>query len=472
MKKYLLVFFFLTTVSTFSQSTSSNLVKKLEGLLSDNFFTTTTTAFEIFNLSKDRLLYSKNSKLLLHPASNQKILTTLAALNFLDSNYTFNTEVFYQGNITDSTLNGNIFIRGGGDPEFKINDLDSLVYHIKQLGIRSINGNLYGDVSMFDSVYWGKGWMWDDNPYAFSPYLSPLIVEKSVSKIFYSPGLIGEPAKIKVYPESDFYNITNTSVTIKEDTSDFNITRDWINNNNDILVNGTISYKSKPDSVFRNISKPAEFFLTLLKEKMLANGITFNGLTDTLTLPQNVTHIYTRKQPIDTVLFYMNKDSDNLNAEMVLRTLGHKYFGKRCSAEDGLKMVDSLVLQTGLKPKNYRYVDGSGLSFYNLISVELLIEVIKSTYKGKPAFFKRFYHTLPVAGIDGTLKNRLKSIGIKNNLRAKTGTLSGVSCLTGILKSKKGDNILFSIMIQNYVKSARTARQMQDRICNFIYEEL
>ena len=472
MKKYFLITILFVTTISFSQNTSSNLVKKIESVLSDNFFTSTTIALEVYNLSTDRLLYSKNSKLLLHPASNQKILTTLTALNFLDSAYAFNTEIFYTGNIIDSTLIGDVYVLGGGDPEFTIEDMDSLAQHIKQSGIKSIEGNFYGDVSMFDSLYWGKGWMWDDNPYAFSPYLSPLIIEKSTCKIFYSPGKIGEPVNIRLYPETNFYSLENTSLTINEDTSDFNITRDWIHNKNNIIVDGPLSYKSRSDSVYRNISEPVKFFLTILKERMSNCGINLTGWCDTLSLPKNSISIYKTSQPLDTVLYYMNKNSDNLNAEMVLRALGNKYFGKRCSADDGIKMIDSLIYRLGMKPKNYSLVDGSGLSFYNLISVELLTSAMKYTYKEKPDLFRRFYNTLPIAGIDGTLKNRLRSKGVKNNLRAKTGTLSGVSCLSGIVKSKKGNDILFSMMMQNYTKSSRSARQKQDNICKIIYEEL
>ncbi|MBU1099165.1 MAG: D-alanyl-D-alanine carboxypeptidase/D-alanyl-D-alanine-endopeptidase [Bacteroidetes bacterium] len=471
--KNALIIFLTFSSLIFSQGTSSNVVTKLEGVLSNKFFTSTSTALEIYNLSENKLIYSKNAGLLLRPASTLKILTSLTALYYLDEAYTFDTKIYYTGKIINSVLYGDLFVVGGGDPEFDLESLSLLATKISDSGIKKITGNLYGDVSMCDSLFWGNGWMWDDDPYAFTPYLSPLILNKSVSEIHYSPGEIGSPVEVSVTPQSKFFNILNTSTTIAEDTSDFHVTRDWLNRSNELLVSGTLSRKAKSDTVYRNIFAPQNFFLQVFSEYLDSTGINFSGIIDTLEVPDSgATPLLIFSQPLDTVLFYMNKESDNLNAEMVLRALAKKRNEKRVSAKDGMISLDSLITKVGLNPKTYKIADGSGLSFYNLITAELLSEVLRYTYYHYPDIYYRLINTLPIAGIDGTLKDRLKKNGCYNNLKGKTGTISGVSCLTGTLKSSSGDDILFTIMMQNYVASARIARTLQDKICRILYDEL
>ena len=470
-KKGIIIFIVLAS-SLSSASSSNRLAQEIERILAMRFFNTTTTAIEIYNLSKKRTIYSKNAKLLLHPASNQKILTSIAALCYLDSSYMFDTVVGYNGTVVDSVCKGNLYIIGGGDPSLTEDDLDTFAFLVKNFGINKIEGNLYGDVSMFDSLHWGTGWMWDDDPRAFSPYLTPLIVDKSSVKILYQPGETGQPVNVEIFPKSNSIKLINESITIEKDSSNLTITRDWLNRKNEIIVNGTLSKESKPDSVFRNLYAPYKIFLKIFNEKLARNGVMLTGRIDTLQSPQILDTLCIHSQPIDTVLYYMNKESDNLNAEMVLRALANKHFGKRASSENGTSVVDSLINKIGLNPYNYTIADGSGLSYYNLISVELLTEAIKHIYYKDKKAYKRFYNTLPIAGVDGTLENRSISSGCTGNLRAKTGTLSGISALTGIVKSKRGDDILFSILIQNYVAPSRTARYFQDRISKIIYDEL
>ncbi len=155
---------------------------------------------------------------------------------------------------------------------------------------------------------------------------------------------------------------------------------------------------------------------------------------------------------------------------MTLRALAYKYFGKPASAKNGIKMIDSLITIVGLNPSSYRIVDGSGVSRYNLITANLLVNVLKYFYIKKPQLYQVLYNSFPVAGVDGTLKRRMKNGLAYNNVHAKTGTLSGVSSLSGYLTAANNHKIIFSILIQNYTGHASKARSIQDKICEILSE--
>ena len=164
----------------------------------------------------------------------------------------------------------------------------------------------------------------------------------------------------------------------------------------------------------------------------------------------------------------MNKESDNLSAEMLLYTLALNDSGAPASAKNGIEAIKRMIELTGMDADNYSIVDGSGVSRYNLISTELIINLFRYFYYSQPSIFKTFYNTLPTAGIDGTLEKRLRNTLAEGNVRAKTGTLNGVSTLSGFVNDATGDLIAFSIFIQNYTGKNSTARKFIDRICELL----
>ena len=469
--KTVFTFLFLYILTYFSLSAQGNNVqieKEINKILEDDYFKSTSFAISLFDLTSNKQLFNLNQKQLLHPASNMKILTTIAGLEFLDSNFSFNTSVFHTGIIMDSVCYGDLIVVGGFDPDFTTSDLDTLVFSLKEFGINEIRGNIYGDVSNMDSLFWGKGWMWDDDPSSDFPYMTPLLINDACIEIAYEPGIIGKPINFNLIPETDYFDITNNSITTKEDTSDFDITRDWLYRGNELLIEGDISYKADNDTVKINIVNPEYYFLYLLKERLQKNSIEFFGRLDTLSLPDYSKLIYTKERKFEDVIDNINKESDNLSAEMTLRLLGLQYYGKPSSAEKGLNVIDSLIRRSGLNYRNYNIVDGSGISHYNLVSTELMIELLKYIYQKSSQNYEVFFNSLPIAGIDGTLENRMRRTGTVNNVRAKTGTLSGVSTLSGYLKSANDHNIAFSIFTQNFIGSSRVVRRYQDRICQFL----
>jgi len=460
-----LLFLLLQACTTFRQEPHTQ-SQEIQNLLSSDFFNTSQAGISVYDLTSNKALFTKNEKLLLRPASNQKILTTASALLFLGPNYNFSTDFYHSGIIKDSVLKGDIFIHGGFDPFFSSKNLDSIVFLIKGNGVKTIDGNLFGDISAMDSLVWGEGWMWDDE----SLYISPLTINGNVVKVIASPGKHGGQAIIKTFPATNFVRLNNSAVTTDTGKTIINIKRDWFNHKNEILISGKISESAKEESAEVGIYNPPLYFLTLLKESFERNGIKFSGKIDTLTMENPQEKIYSVKHNLEQVIIHTNKISDNLCAELILRALAFEKSGIHASAKKGIAFIDSLIIRTGLDPQNYRLADGSGDSFYNLISSELIIEVLKYFYFKQPILYRELIDSFPIAGVDGTLSDRMKNVSTYKNVFAKTGTISNACSLSGYIKSKNNHTLAFSILMQNYPGSAKKAREIQDNLCELLYE--
>lgn len=451
MKKLLIYLLLLSTVA-FPQLLS----KELNNYLKKKLFDTTLIAIQVDNLSKGKTLFKKNEKLLLHPASNMKLITSAAGLIFLGEEYKFSTKLFYDGEISNDTLFGNLIFVGGCDPDFTTNDFYPFLNEIKNYGIKYVQGNLIGDISFKDQIYWGKGWMWDDDPSSDAPRLSALNLNDNCVIISVTND------KYSIEPKTNFVKVFHLV-----DNDDFIIDRNWFEGKNEIIIKG----KTKtPSSTQINIVNPELYFLTVFREILDSNNITISGQTKLSVLNIDYDNlIYSLDRELKDVITNLNKTSDNLSAEMVLFALGENYLEKPSSFEKGIKIIQMLIDSLNFKSSNYRIVDGSGVSHYNLVSVELIMKLLKYMYKQPENIFNTFLNSLPTSGVDGTLKNRMKSDVTFQKVFAKTGTLSGVSCLSGYMKNQEDEMIAFSIFIQNFVGSSKQARDIQDDICRIIY---
>ncbi|MDR3628518.1 MAG: D-alanyl-D-alanine carboxypeptidase/D-alanyl-D-alanine-endopeptidase [Ignavibacteriaceae bacterium] len=471
MKYYLLPLLLFFALPVLPQNNSAQVQTRIDSLLAGSFFDTTQISVDVYDLTSKINLYRRNEKYLLRPASNMKILTTSAALVFLGPDYNFTTSLYYTGEIKNEILYGDIYVVGGCDPDFTTKDLDLFASVIKAAGISEIRGNLIGDVSMMDSLNWGKGWMWDDD----CAYLTPLDINANSIGVIVKPGIIGQKAIIKLIPQTDFIEFNNSAVTVPADKpGTFTIDKDWLNHKNLITLKGSVSAKIIPDSlqdtIYIKIHEPEKYFLTLFRETLRKRGVNISGDNYIAFMPLYSKNLFSLKRKFRGVINNLNKESYNLGAEMTLRALAVQYAGKPATAYKGVRMIDSLITLTGLNPKSYRIVDGSGISHYNLVSTQLLLEVLKYMYFQKPELCKILYKSFPVAGTDGTLSNRMKDSPAQNRVNAKTGTLSGVSSLSGYITADNGHLLAFSIILQGFTGSAKETKDYEDKICSILSE--
>ncbi|MCW8813755.1 MAG: D-alanyl-D-alanine carboxypeptidase/D-alanyl-D-alanine-endopeptidase, partial [Chlorobium sp.] len=263
--------------------------------------------------------------------------------------------------------------------------------------------------------------------------------------------------------------------TVPASSSDnFTITRDWVNRTNTIIIDGEVRKSANIDSSANteelNLLYPEKYFLTLFKEHLENAGIKVDDGIELKKLKANSVYLASINRDIDTALSDLNKESDNLNAEMMIYVIACKDSGAPASAVNGLAAIKELIDSLNLNSDDYFIADGSGVSHYNLVSAKLLLEALKYIYYERKDLFDTFYNSLAIAGVDGTLKKRMKISPVEGNVHAKTGTLKGVSNLSGYVTSKNGHLLAFSILIQNFVEQYSKARNFQDKICILLTE--
>lgn len=469
MKKYLLslvLSLLFIPVTVWGQNTAAKgLSSRLDTLIKYQLPVGSNVGISIYDLTDGKSLYTYQADKLSRPASTMKLLTTITALSHPDADDPFKTEVWYQGVIEQDTLKGDLYVVGGYDPEFDDEALDSLVNAVSRFPFSVISGHVYGDVSMKDSIYWGSGWVWDDTPASYQPYLSPLMLNKGLVTVTASPGERGHLASLDCVPASSYYTVTNETKSRTPAAGRFGVSRDWLQNGNNIVVKGNVEGKR---TGMVNIYSSRDFFMHTFLERLQAKGIqcpvnyAFNELQkDSLSV-----QIALFETAIQDVINQIMKESDNLNAEALLCRLGAQATGKKhISDEDGLSVIRKQIKALGEDPDYYKLADGCGLSNYNYISPNLLIAFLKFAYS-RTDVFQKLYKALPIGGVDGTLKYRMKrGTPSYKNVHAKTGSFTAINCLAGYLRTTNGHEIAFAIMNQNVLSGAK-ARAFQDAVCD------
>lgn len=450
---------FILIVVYFISAYPQHLKTKLDKVLKDKFFETCLVSLQVEDLTTQKTLYKKNEKYLLRPASNMKVITSSAGLLYLGPDYEFKTDLYYDGYVSNDTLNGNIYVVGGCDPDFTTPDLYSFVDAIKMLKVSVINGNIYDDISFKDSLYWGKGWMWDDDPSSDAPYLSALNINDNCVEINYD----SEEKNASINPHTKYIEIKRI-----ENDEELVIDRNWLERKNEIIIKGKDDKKNY--SVKVNVLNPELYFLKVFSEVLDSNQVIVLRESKTKSLVGNEILLSSFTRKFSDVIVNLNKESDNLSSEMTLLALAEKYYGKPANAKNGINVIEKMIEEIGLNPEDYRLVDGSGVSHYNVVNAELLVTILKYFYTTKPELYEILYNSFPVAGVDGTLEHRMEKSLARNKVHAKTGTLTGVSTLSGYLTNKKNHTIAFSILMQNYVGSSKHAKELQDEICKILSE--
>lgn len=455
-RNFTFLFFLLCVFSVSAQG----LQQKMDSLIRNTpFLKEGETGICVYDCNDGTYLYRyrdmKNSR----PASNEKLLTCVAGLDLLGASYPFKTTLYCD-------RFDNLYIKGGFDPEFGDEDMNALVNAVADAGIGKLSGYLFGDVSMTDGNYWGPGWAWDDTPYSFQPYMSPLMFNKGCVDIMATPKRDGG-INITYYPESSYF-----MVVYHPGNGAFTISRDWQNGKNVIYATGTTDKTVKMDI---NVSSSRDYFMYTFAQRLLKSGVRARQVRKMLrdsipfeyvTCPrENVVPLKTVSHSLAEIVTTCLKNSDNLNAEAVLSHVALHALNKKAglTAADGATALKNFVAgKLRLNPDDYKIVDGCGLSPYNQLSPYFLVQVLK--YALRMSSFSTFYNALPVAGEDGTLSGRMRGTKAAGNVRAKTGSLNGISTLSGYLTAGNGHRLIFSIMNQN-IDSPKAAKEFENNVC-------
>ena len=399
----------------------------------------------IQNANNGKTLYQQNSDKLLSPASTLKLFTTVAALDTLGKDYTFDTSVYKKNN--------NLYIELSGDPYLTSAKLSQILK--KSNTTKSILevDTVYVDDNALDSYNWGIGWMWDDNTNPLMPKFGAYNLNGNLADI--SVKVINNET-INVEQKSK-YNFS--IVNLLEIGAVNNIVP--VSQNGIIYLTGTIATSANVQVPVDNIQR---YFLLYLEKALETANIKYNSIAFADT-PSDAELLYQNKQAIEPIIFDVLGHSNNLMAETIFKTAGAKYSDSMGTISSALDMFNHYYTTLGNQPNELEIVDGSGVSMNNLVTSRWMTDTLVSLYqKNKFESFKKYI----VASNEGTLFNRFGKYDDK--LYAKTGTLAGKSALVGYVFTKKNTPVAFCINIQNYRGSSSQAKALENAIVEDIYQ--
>ena len=438
-----------------------------------------------------RVLYSRNGDRLFTPASNMKVYTTAVALDLLGADYRWRTSVYADKQPdADGTIAGDITLYGRGAPDLVSvrkssgASLAQIADQLYQSGVRHIRGNVIGDESYFRSELYGLGWQWNDLQWYFGAEPSALTVDENTFEVTISPAnKTGGAASVVLNHDQGFVRLQNETMTAeREAPTSVGINRSL--SGNDLKVWGDFPVGGRAFSAFLSVHNPALWAATIFKRGLIARGIKvdgevrsrdFRGLEKEKFDPQQAFEIaHLDSTTLGEIARRTNKESNNLFAELILRTLGKERGASvpdpdprknrtRGDDEAGTAVVMSWLERKGIPDNGMVIRDGSGLSRLNLVTPEATARLLVAV--GKTSSATIFHDSLPIAGRDGTLGSRLKkTVG---RIFAKTGTISYVHSLSGYTVAENEEVLAFAIFCNDDTGRGNAVR-LVDEIAGLI----
>jgi D-alanyl-D-alanine carboxypeptidase/D-alanyl-D-alanine-endopeptidase (penicillin-binding protein 4) len=440
-----------------------------------------SVGIKVVNLDKNKVLYEKNQEISLVPASNMKLITTGIALETLGKDYRFKTTITYDGEIkADGTLDGNIYIIGGGDPtlgskylvaknpEGRITDAErkkqieflmTWVEEIKELGIKKINGKVIADPSYLPETTLSPTWEWGDLRYYFASYPSGLtFMDNNIRLILRKDG---DKIKAEINPKYSKTKITNKVVVDKDEKTKITVVA--VPYSNEIITLGVLN---KGIASYTTVMQdPASTLATLFSTTLKRSGIDNRGgelrskknNIEKYEENQDMKEIYINYSPkLEKIVALTNKYSINLFAEHLKLEI----------EKNNSKKIKSLWSENIDVDGMYIY-DGSGLSRYDGVTPNNIIDVLK--YMHRSSEFDVFYNSLAKPGENGTFKEFEKDTVLIDNLRAKSGTLTGVKSYSGYMYNKDGNLIAFCILVNHHGMSGKAIGKELEKVMESFY---
>jgi PBP4 family serine-type D-alanyl-D-alanine carboxypeptidase len=455
-----LLFIFIPLSLLLGNNSLTSRIEKVVSLIPSS----TIASVYILNATTNENVYAKNINNAMIPASNTKLFTTAAALNLLGTKYFISTNIFTDGEIsTDGILEGDLYIKGFGHSTFETKDLDSLIKLIKLSGIKKINGNVIGDDTYFDKLYTRDEWIIDERANVKLPPVSALVINKNQFVIkLDATGPIGSKLKYSLEPECTFIKI-DVSAEVTSSRTVPRIRSSFDNNQIVVKVTGGLRKRRSQLSYVVNIQNPPLYFALLLKDKLQEEGIEIEGEAISGKSPQNRSEIASVGITVDSLISLINKNSNNYLAECLFKLLGAFYSWEEGNSFYATQAVLSSFADEFIIDDETAVVDGSGISRFNTITTSSIVRLLNKLYKDG-RLFEEFYKSLAISGIDGTLKDRNINNFVRGNFHGKTGTLNGVTALSGYLTGKNNDTYIVSIIMEYKKKGSNFHKEIEDKI--------
>lgn len=394
------------------------------------------------SLTTNESIFEFNADKLFIPASNQKVIISVAALSLLKPDYRYKTEFYSGGEVSEGVLYGGLYVKGYGDPTLEKDNLVFIANQMKMMGIREIRGGIIVDDSYFEKVRFGKGWKSNWRGDVFSPPISALTLNHNTFEIHVSPSKPGGRPYIRLEPPGSYIQVFNKAVTSSKKGG---LSAHWVDGTNAVALNGRISPRRSSQFLELAVIDPSLYTGGVFKKALENFGIAVSGPVTKGVVPKWGARIYTHESiPLSLIVNEYNKESVNVIGENLIKTLGAQFKGSPGSWETGAQVISDFLVGIGVD-NYFRIVDGSGLSNLNRVSPHTMTDVLQYAYRNKligPDFVK----SLPIAGVDGTLKKRFRSSELEGRVIAKTGYINNVRALSGYAFTRSGDVLAFSIL--------------------------
>jgi serine-type D-Ala-D-Ala carboxypeptidase/endopeptidase (penicillin-binding protein 4) len=435
-------------------------------------------------------LYEKNADKYFVPASNMKLLTTALALDTLGPDYRFRTTVETNGALgADGKLIGNLILVGRGDPNLSNRKfpfdtkeefdgppekaLAELADLVVARGVKEISGDVVGDDSYFPRERYPDGWEIDDMVWEYGAAISAIVVDDNTVSLTLTPGeKAGDVVQAMLEPAEQEFAVKNEVATVgAKEKADLRLTREP--GASTVVVSGTLPAKSSPRKLVLAIQEPAEHAATLLAGLLTERGVKVDGKPGAQHEPDPAgatrtvlaEHLSIR---LEDAVKLVNKISQNLHTEVLLRAAARQS-GLWSDPEDLQKFPKEFYAKVGIREDDVVQTDGSGLSRHDLVTPRAFVTLLQ--YAEKQAWFPEYYASLPVAGVDGTLNERMKDTAIAGRIHAKTGSVSHVRTLTGFAETAGGRRLIFSFLSNNEEGKNHEVHDVLDGLCQAMIEE-
>ncbi|GGM36993.1 D-alanyl-D-alanine carboxypeptidase DacC [Longimycelium tulufanense] len=480
----------------------------LDRILADSRLRGAQVGVVVRETATGKTLYDRGGDDRLLPASNAKLLTAMAALRVLGPDYRFVTDVSMTGRRHGPVLYGDLYLRGTGDPTVRAVDYERLAAEVAATGIRVVHGRLRTDDSWFDRVRLGAIWAWDDEPYYYQPQISALTLSPNTDfdsgtvEVRVQPSVPGRPPVVELMPETGYVHVENRAMTGRPGTPT-TITVERRHGSNVVDVTGSIpagtedpragpgmgtadplagsstgttdppsggdvtadSPRAGTDvdaasvTELATVSEPTGLAADVFRRALSRHGVhVLHATTDEGVVPPGTTVLARRYSiPLAELLVPFMKLSNNGIAEILVKAMGRERHGEG-SWPAGLRVLTTEMAELGLDPAGYRMADGSGLSRMDMVTAGQVSQLLLAARTA--GWFDTFRASLPVAGqpdrmVGGTLRNRMRGTPAAGNVRAKTGSLTGVSALSGYVTAADGRLLVFSILLNNHLEAVR-----------------
>jgi D-alanyl-D-alanine carboxypeptidase/D-alanyl-D-alanine-endopeptidase (penicillin-binding protein 4) len=437
-------------------------------------------------------LYALNEDKYFVPASNMKLFSTAVALSKLGVDYKFHTTLETRGTISDDgTLSSDLYLVGRGDPNlsnrkfpFNLKEefdgppervLAELADKLVAKGVKQIKGDVIGDDSYFPREPYPDGWEIGDIVWEYGAAISAIVLDDNTATVTLTPGVLaGDAVKAEIAPVTpDFYVENDVVTSAAEVKADLTLTREP--GAQLVVVRGTLPANSAPRKLVLAIHEPALHAAAVLQKLLTDRGVKITGNPHAVHIPEVPADTTPRAVlaehvsiPLGDSVKLVNKISQNLHTEMLLRTAARQS-GIWAKPEDLTKFPIDFYAAAGIAPEDVIQTDGSGLSRHDLVTPRALVALLK--YAQAQPWFPQYFASLPVAGVDGTLEDRMRTTIAAGRIHAKTGSVEHVRTRSGFAETPSGRTLIFSFLSNNQGGKNHEATDALDALCVAMIEE-